>query len=209
MNTTNEAKKNNSAAARVEYERLFGKGTDLFKNYYAVLGIRNILKTIGVRTSHDSDWFKAVAEFITSSEVSELYDSILSPRKRNTKCDQRGFRNPPELAEDDPDDIIAFLSKNVVYRKKMWQKMLVIYEKRLEEYKAALEAEDRKKSAVEIRFKEMEELFSLSEKEVHALMAVFLSETNNAEYGDFDINRFRSGEKVKSERRTKTSTQIA
>ena len=106
------------------------------------------------------------------------------------------YRNPPELTEDDPHDIIAYLSKNVVCRKKMWQKMLAIYEKRLEEYKTALEAENRKKSAVEIRFKEMEELFSLNNQEVHALMAVFLSETNNAEYGDFDINRFRSGEKV-------------
>ena len=143
MSTSIETKKKNNAAATAEYERLFGTGVDLFKNYYNVLGIRNILKTIGVRTSHDSDWFKAVAEFITSSELAELYDSIISPRKRNTMCDQRGFRNPPELAEDDPDDIIAFLSKNVVYRKKMWQKMLAIYEKRLEEYKTALEAEDR------------------------------------------------------------------
>ncbi|MBE6390909.1 MAG: AAA family ATPase [Lentisphaerae bacterium] len=195
MNTSNDNKKNTNTAA-AEYECLFGKGVDLFKNYYAVLGIRNILKTIGVRTSHDSDWFKAVAEFITSSEVSELYDSIISPRKRRAICTKTAYRNPPELTEDDPDDVISYLSKNVLYRKKMWQKMLAIYEVRLEEYKTALEAEDRKKSAVEIRFKEMEELFSLSEKEVHALMAVFLSETNNAEYGDFDINRFRSGEKV-------------
>lgn len=200
MHSSTNKRKNDmkeiAAVANIEQERLFGNGVDLFKNYYAVLGIRNILKTIGVRTSHDSDWFKAVAEFITSSELAELYDSIFSPRKRNTMCDQSGFRNPPELAKDDPDDIIAFLSKNVVYRKKMWQKMLAIYEARLAEYKTALEKKDRKKSAVEIRFKEMEELFSLSEKEVHALMVVFLSETNNAEYGDFDINRFRSGAKV-------------
>lgn len=196
MSTSIEATKNNNAAAEVEYERLFGNGVDLFKNYYAVLGIRNILKTIGVRTSHDSDWFKAVAEFITSSEVSELYDSIISPRKRRAICTKTAYRNPPELTEDDPDDIIAYLSKNVVYRKKMWQKMLAIYEARLAEYKTALEKKDRKKSAVEIRFKEMEELFSLSEKEVHALMAVFISETNSVEMGDFDINRFRSGEKV-------------
>lgn len=196
MSMSIETKKNNNAAATAEYERLFGKGVDLFKNYYNVLGIRNILKTIGVRTSHDYDWFKAVAEFITGTEVAELYDSILSPRKRRAMDGKMGYRNPPELTEDDPHDIIAYLSKNVVCRKKMWQKMLVIYEKRLEEYKTALEAEDRKKSAVEIRFKEMKELFSFSDKEVHALMAVFLSETSNAEYGDFDINRFRSGEKV-------------
>ena len=77
MSMSIETKKKNNAAATAEYERLFGKGVDLFKNYYNVLGIRNILKMIGVRTSHDYDWFKAVAEFITGTEVAELYDSIL------------------------------------------------------------------------------------------------------------------------------------
>ena len=100
MSTSIETKKKNNAAATAEYERLFGTGVDLFKNYYNVLGIRNILKTIGVRTSLDYDWFKAVTEFITDTEVAELYDSILSPRKRRAMDGKMNYRNPPELTDD-------------------------------------------------------------------------------------------------------------
>lgn len=91
-----------TAAANIEQERLFGNGVDLFKNYYAVLGICNILKTIGVRTSHDNDWFRAVAEYVTVSEISELYDHLLPPRKRHASSSRQGFRNPPEISEDAP-----------------------------------------------------------------------------------------------------------
>ena len=36
-----------AAVANIEQERLFGNGVDLFKNYYAVLGICNILEKAG------------------------------------------------------------------------------------------------------------------------------------------------------------------
>ncbi len=200
MHSSTNKRKNDmkeiAAAANIEQERLFGDGVDLFKNYYAVLGICNILKTIGVRTSHDNDWFRAVAEYVTVSEISELYDHLLPPRKRHASSSHQGFRNPPEISEDAPDEIISYLSKNLLLRKKMWMNLSEIYQKRLTEYKAALENEDREHSAVEMRFNEMKELFSLNEKELHILMTVFLSETRSVEYGDFDINRFRSGEKI-------------
>ncbi len=182
--------------AKVDHERLFGNGVDLFKNYYAVLGIKNILDSIGARTSNDTDWFRAIAEYLTTQELSNLYDKILPSQKRQELASSRNHRTPPEIEEDDPDDILCYLSKNVVYRKKMWCGLSKIFQKRLEEYKAALEQPDRPQSAVESRFIEMKNLFELSEKENHVLMAVFLSQTRGAEYGDFDINRFRSGEKV-------------
>ena len=47
--------------AKVENERLFGESVDIFKNYYIVLGIANILKKIGLRTSHDNDWFRTTS----------------------------------------------------------------------------------------------------------------------------------------------------
>ena len=106
-----------SAIAAVDHERLFGKGVDLFKNYYAVLGIRNILNVIGVNTSNDSDWFRAVSSFITTQELSEMYDKICSPERRRNLAESRNHRTPPEINEDDPDDIISYLSKNVVFRK--------------------------------------------------------------------------------------------
>ena len=93
---------NASTIAKVEHERLFGEGIDLFKNYYSVLGIRNILKVIGVRTSNDSDWFRAVAEFVTTGELSELYDKILSPENRSNIASSRNRRTPPEVNDDDP-----------------------------------------------------------------------------------------------------------
>ncbi|MBR2871872.1 MAG: ATP-binding protein [Lentisphaeria bacterium] len=187
---------NKTAIAKVDHERLFGTGVDLFKNYYAVLGIRNILARIGVRTSHDGDWDRSVVEFVTTAELSELYDKIISPADREGLASSRNHRTPPEIGEDDPDDIVSYLDKNVVYRRKMWRGLLKIYQKRHDEYKAALDNPERSKSAAEIRFTEMKELFELNDKELHILMAVFLSQTRSIEYGDFDINRFRSGEKV-------------
>ena len=187
---------NASVIEKVEQERLFGKDVDIFKNYYNVLGIRNILKTIGVRTSNDSDWFRTVAEFVTVGELSELYDKVLSPENRRALAGSHFRRTPPEINDDDPDDIVSYLSRNPVHRRKMWRGMAQIYEKRLEEYKAALEVQERPKSAVEMRFNELRSLFSLDDREIHALVAVFLSQTRGADYGDFDINRFRSSEKV-------------
>ena len=187
---------NASVIAKVEHERLFGNDIDIFKNYYNVLGIRNILNVIGVRTSNDSDWFRAVAEFVTTEELSALYDKILSPENRGNLASSRTRRTPPEINDDDPDDIVAYLSRNPIHRKKMWRGMAQIYEKRLEEYKAALAVPDRQKSAVELRFNELRSLFSLDDREIHALVAVFLSQTRRTDYGDFDINRFNSSEKV-------------
>ena len=187
---------NNSMIAKIDHERLFGSGVDVFKNYYAALGICNILKTIGVRTSSDTDWFRAVSAFLTTAELSELYDKIISPEKRRSLASSRNHRTPPELNEDDPDDIISYLSKHPVSRKKMWRGLAGLYKKRIEEYKSELEKTDREKSAVEIRFNEMQNLFSLDAKETHALIAVFLSQTHSIEYGDFDINRYNSSEKI-------------
>lgn len=185
-----------SAIAKADQERLFGEGVDLFKNYYAVLGIRNILNVIGVNTSHDSDWFRAVANYMTTEELAGIYDKILSPDRRRNLASSRNHRTPPEVNEDDPDDIIEYLSKNIVFRKKMWRAAAQIYQKRTEEYRAALNQPDRPRSAVENRFSEMKSLFSLNDKETHLLMAVFLSETKFVELGDFDLNRYRSGEKI-------------
>ena len=182
--------------AKIDRERLFGKGVDLFKNYYAALGVRNILKTIGVATSSDSDWFRAVAEFLTTGELAEVYDKILPEEQRSRLASSSRHRTPPEINDDDPDDIISYLCRNMVYRKKLWRALVKVYDKRVEEYKTALEQSDRNKSAVEIRCSEMCNLFELNDKETHLLMAVFLSQTRSIEYGDFDINRFRSSEKV-------------
>ena len=187
---------NAAMIAKVEHERLFGEDVDIFKNYYSVLGIRNILKVIGVQTSSDGDWFRAVAEFVTAEELSKLYDKILSPESRCSISSSGMRRTPPEINEDDPDDIVAYLSRNPLHRRKMWRGMAQIYEKRLEEYKAALAVPDRRKSAAELRFEELRNLFSLDDREIHVLVAVFLSQTRRADYGDFDINRFHSGEKV-------------
>ena len=84
-----------AAVANIEQERLFGNGVDLFKNYYAVLGICNILENIGVRTSHDSDWFRAVAEYLTVYEVSELYDKIIPPPETPFHVRKNQFQQSP------------------------------------------------------------------------------------------------------------------
>ena len=180
----------------IEQERLFGKGVDLFKNYYVAKGIRNILKSIGVRTSHDSDWFKAVAEYVTINELSALYDAIISKETRRNIASSRNYRTPPELCDDDPDDVISYLARNPVHRKKMWKGLTHLYTRRCEEYKKLLDDPERNKSAVEQRFGEMQKLFELDDKEVDILVAVFISQTRVTDYGDFDINHYRSGEKV-------------
>lgn len=186
----------NSLRMQIEHERLFGENVDIFKNYYIVTGIKNILEKIGVKTSHDSDWFRAVSEYVTAEELGELYNKIISPAARKNRAESRNFRTPPEIGEDDPDDIISYLSKQPVQRKKLWRGLFLIYRQRQEEYKEALTKKDRTKSAMELRVEEMKKLFELSEKEVHLITAVFLSQTRTCELGDFDITRYNSGEKI-------------
>ena len=185
-----------TAAQKIENERLFGKNVDIFKNYHACLGIYNILKHIGAATSHDNDWFRAIASYITQEELTAIYDKIIPPAKREKANTESRIRHLPELDNDDPDDIIRYLSKNVVHRKKMWILAQRIYEKRVEEYKTILESEKHVPSAIETRFNEMTELFELSEKERNIITAIFLAQTNFVEYGDFSVNRYRSGEKI-------------
>ena len=182
-------------SVKVENERLFGPSVDLFKNYHASLSICNILKNIGVATSNDSDWFRAVAEFISVAELSAVYDKILPREQRETIAKSR-YRTPPELQDDDPDDVLRYLATNIVHRKKLWCLLAKIYEKRVEEYKKLLENPDRNRSAVEKRFSEFQELFDLSELEIRILTVIFLSATRFVELGDFDVTRFRSSEKV-------------
>lgn len=185
-----------STIEKLDRERLFGAGVDLFKNYYIVKGIGNILATIGVNTSNDNDWFRSVAQFITTAELSALYDKILSPESRRNLAESSKYRTPPELADDDPDDILQYLSRNVLYRKKMWRILHAVYQKRTEEYAEALKNPDRQKSAMEIRFNEMKELFDFSEKEMHAILIILLAQTRAIDFGDFDVCRFRANEKV-------------
>ena len=57
-------------------------------------------------------------------------------------------------------------------------------------------AAGRTPSATEARFAEMKELFSLSEKETRILMVIFLSAIGFIDLGDYDLGRFRNGEKI-------------
>ena len=180
----------------VEKERLFGEQIDFFKSYHAVCAIGNILEKIGVQTSKDNDWFKSVANFMTRPEMEVLYDTLLPLERRNLRATNKMRNSPPELGEDDPDDILNYLSKDIVRRKRLWKLAHQLFRKRREEYKALLEKSDHRRSATEIRFAEMRELFSLSELEERALVMIFLSETNYIDLGDFDLNHYRSGEKI-------------
>lgn len=182
--------------SKIDKERLFGPGVDFFKSYHACLSILNILKTIGVATSNDSDWFRAVTNFISTEELGAVYDKIISPEKRTAIGRSERYRTPPEVNDADPDDIVSYLNKNLVHRKKMWRLLYRVYEKRVEEYKQLLANKERNHSAVESRFCEMQTLFELSDLETRALMVIFISECRFVELGDFDVNRFRSSEKV-------------
>lgn len=184
-------------SAQFEHERLFGEGVDLFKNYHAVLMIKNILGKIGVNTSKDTDWFRAVAQFLTAEEICGLYDSVIKPAQRRA-ISENSRRSIPELGEDDPDDILIFLSRNIVHRRKMWLLAEELYAKRAEEYKALLDSPDHCVSATEKRFLEMKELFELSDLEMRALAVIFLSQVSFFDLGDFDVQRFRNGEKLSS-----------
>jgi len=194
---------NNAAQIeKIEHERLFGEGVDLFKCYHACRNIRNVLSTIGVRTSKDNDWFRAVANFLTVNELSEIYDKLVSPERRRALGASPKHRTPPEIDEDDPDDIVSYLSKNVLKRKKMWHVFAELYRRRVEEYEAALAAPDRKRSATELRFEEMRRIFDLSDLEMRALIAIFLSATGFVELGDFDVAQYRNAERINALART-------
>ena len=108
---------------KIEQERLFGAGVDLFKSYYAVKFLHNILKNIGLREIKYDGFYQSLATYITSDEIAEIYDSILPKKKREELAESRNYRNPPEIGEDDTDDCLSYLGKNITRRKKMWDKL--------------------------------------------------------------------------------------
>ena len=79
---------------KIEQERLFGAGVDLFKSYYATKFLHNILKNIGLREIKDNDFYRALATYITSDEIAEIYDSRTDPANQ----DQLSARSKPTSA---------------------------------------------------------------------------------------------------------------
>ena len=181
---------------KIEQERLFGAGVDLFKSYYAVKFLHNILKNIGLREIKYDGFYQSLATYITSDEIAEIYDSILPKKKREELAESRNYRNPPEIGEDDTDDCLSYLGKNITRRKKMWDKLEEVYAVREKEFETRLNRKNRPFSAVEMRFLEMKELFTLSQTEMEILLAIFFSATSYLDLGDFDPGRFHEGEKI-------------
>ena len=185
-----------TAMTKIEQERIFGEEVDLFKSYYAVKFLHNILKHIGLREIKDNDFYRSLAVFVTSDEISRIYDAILPKKEREELAESRNFRTPPEIGEDDSDDCLCYLGKNLARRKKMWIKLEAVYAVREKEFEERLKEPGRRVSAVETRFLEMKELFNLSQTEMEILLSVFFSATNYLDLGDFDPGRFRQGEKI-------------
>ena len=181
---------------KIEQERLFGAGVDLFKSYYAVKFLHNILKNIGLREIKYDGFYQSLATYITSDEIAEIYDSILPKKKREELAESRNYRNPPEIGEDDTDDCLSYLGKNITRRKKMWDKLEEVYAVREKEFETRLNRKNRPFSAVEMRFLEMKELFTLSQTEMEILLAIFFSATSYLELGDFDPGRSHEDEKI-------------
>ncbi len=188
--------------SKIEQERLFGSHVDLFKSYYAVKFLHNILKTIGLKEIKDNDFYRSLASFVTSEEVSEIYDSILPKQKREELADSRSYRTPPEIGEDDADDCLAYLGKNLTRRKKMWHKLEEVFAVREKDFEEKLNQKDRRISAVEKRFLEMKELFNLNQAEMEVLLVIFFAQTNYLDFGDFNPNRYEQAEKIEAFART-------
>ncbi len=184
-----------TAATQIEEERLFGADVDLFKSYHAVKFLHNILNAIGLREIKDNDFYRSAATYVTSEEISEIYDSIL-PKKRREEIAESRCRTPPEIGEDDLDDVLAYMGRNISRRKKMWNKLEPIYAVREKEFEERLKDPNRHVSAVERRFLEMKELFSLTQTEMEILLAIFFSATSYLELGDFNPGRYQQGEKI-------------
>ena len=189
---------NNSetAMSKFEKERLFGENVDIFKNYYAVKFLHHILQHIGPREIRDNDFYRSLTMFLTADEVGTVYDRILPKSKREELAESHSFRTPPELGEDDADDCLSYLGKNIVRRSRMWKYLAAIFGVREDQYKAELDRPGRQKSAVESRFLEMKELFQLTDLEMELLLMVFFSATNFLDLGDFNPGRYQQGEKI-------------
>ena len=182
--------------AEIEQERFFGAGVDLFKSCYAVKFLHNILKNIELQEIKDHDFYRSLASYMTTEEISVVYDSILPRRTRLKRAESRKFRTPPEIGEDDSDDCLSYMGKNILRRKKMWHELEKIYAVREKEFEEKLARKDRAVSATESRFLEMKKLFNLSQTEMELLLAIFFSATSFLELGDFDPGRYRRGEKI-------------
>ena len=151
---------------KIEQERLFGAGVDLFKSYYATKFLHNVLKNIGLKEIKDDDFYRSLVTYVSGDEIAAIYDSILPQKERKFLADSRNYRTPPELGDDAPDDCLSYLGRNINRRRSMWHKLESLYAVREKDFKERLKKKNRHVSAVEMRFLEMKEIFDLSQTEM-------------------------------------------
>ncbi len=187
-----------TATEMMEHERLFGNGVDLFKNCYAVEFLLNIMNRIGLAEINYDDWYKELAKYLTQSEIVAMYDKLIPPDVRKKISGDHNRRNPPELSSDDsPYELLEYIGRNIVRRRKMWMILSKVLTGRLEEYRAKIAEKSHVPSALEKRFAEMRSLFELSDIEMKIVLFVFFSTSDFMELGDFDLGRFNgASEKI-------------
>ena len=182
---------------KLEHERLFGEGIDIFKNYYAAKFLKGIIKNIGLQEIDDRDFYRTLTLFITTDEAMQVYDRIMPPEKRRKKAESGFSRNPPELEDGDtPGDCLEYIAHNMLQRQKMFTMLLEIFEMRLTEYEKAMENTARTPSATEKRFIEMRKLFDLTQTEMEILLCVFFSDARLFDFGDFSVDKYNSSAKI-------------
>ncbi len=134
---------------------------------------------------NDRDWWRFPAQVLRHDEVTDLYNSLLSPARRSRLAESERFRKqPPELDDgDSADEIFDYLYKNPLYRRKMINRLHPLLERRRVELQDHLAASGDT-SPLHKRFQEMQELFGLTDLECQAVLFLFLTESGFWDLGD-------------------------
>ena len=156
-------------------ERIFSG--DLWCTIQAIGFYSNLLETLREDVD-DRDWWRFPPKVLRHSEIDALYDSLLKRSKRARLAAAEKFRKqPPEIEDGDScDEILDYLYKNPLCRRKLIEHLLPLLDKRSKELHDTLKKSGGN-SPLQQRFQEMQNLFELSDPECQAVLFLFLSES--------------------------------
>ena len=155
-------------------ERIFSG--DLWCKSQAVEMYSNLLGTLKEDVD-GRDWWKFPVTVLRRSEVFTLQTTIFPPLQRaRTIAGERLRRHPPAVENGDSClEVLDYLYKNRLCRFRLLELLLPLLKNRQAELQALMK-KIGKKSPLEKRFHEMQELFNLSDLECQLILFLFLSQ---------------------------------
>lgn len=174
-NTSRAIKRLRSSAKRPSFDSYMrARATKFYLNLFNIID--------GEISDHDL--WKFPAKIFSKDEIATMYEHILPQKQRENQSGSDNFKLVPELDKNDIWEVLDFLYSAPRLREKFRCEFATMLENKIAGFEQALLLEQ---SRLQEKFKEMKELFNLSDIECDLILFILLSESNFWDLGDYSI----------------------